>query len=117
MDALLDWGDASHFDPTRNRACRLCGKPTPMRSHTGEPAHKVCAETWNATHPGEARRYTVPTKIRPVQHDAGTWRFHNAGPVTGKRVSALGRAVSTSSPPADVVDIGVEREQRGLFAA
>ncbi|MEV6245241.1 hypothetical protein AB0M38_03425 [Streptomyces sp. NPDC051742] len=116
MDPLLDWGDATHFDPARNRACHLCGRPTPMRSHAGEPAHKVCAEAWNATHPDEARRYTVPTKARPVQHDAGTWRFHNDGPVTDKRLPLLGRVIPTDPPPA-VVDIDVEREQRGLFAA
>ncbi|MFJ3499799.1 hypothetical protein [Streptomyces sp. NPDC090135] len=115
MSPLLDWGDASHFEQARNRACHLCGKPTPMRSHAGEPAHKVCAELWNATHPDEARRYTVPTKARPVQRDVGTWRFHNDGPVTAKRLPNLSRIVAGDSPP--TVDVDVEPGQRGLFAA
>lgn len=86
MDAIpyLNWGDARHFDRFQDRPCCLCGKPTPMRSHADEPVHKVCAEEWNATHPGEARLYTLPDKHRPdrPQHDVGTWRFHNDGPTT-----------------------------------
>ncbi|GAA1923920.1 hypothetical protein [Streptantibioticus ferralitis] len=34
----------------------LCNKPTPMRSHAGEPVHKACAEDWIAANPVEARR-------------------------------------------------------------
>ncbi|MGA5066158.1 hypothetical protein ACPB9E_20755 [Streptomyces exfoliatus] len=85
-----------------------------MRSHTGEPVHKVCAEDWNAAHPGEPRRYTRPGPDRP-QRDVGTWRFHNDGPVTDQRLT-VPAAVATDSPPA-VVDIDVEPGQRGLFAA
>ncbi|MFE7758307.1 hypothetical protein [Streptomyces sp. NPDC057429] len=50
---LLDWRDSSHF--RRDAPCVLCRKPTPLRSHDGEAAHKTCAETWNAAHPGEVR--------------------------------------------------------------
>ncbi|MFB6526283.1 hypothetical protein [Streptomyces sp. NPDC056399] len=115
MTPLLDWGDAQHFDHTRDRPCCLCGKPTPMRSHAGEPVHKVCAENWNAAHPGEPRRYTRPVPDRP-QHDVGTWRFHNDGPITDQRMTVLAPVTTTDSPPA-VVDIDVEPGQRGLFAA
>ncbi|MFJ8351494.1 hypothetical protein ACIQ9J_35105 [Streptomyces sp. NPDC094153] len=52
---LLDWRDGRHFDHRGNRPCVLCGRPTPMRSHYGEPVHKTCAEDWIAAHPTEAR--------------------------------------------------------------
>ncbi|MDX2559331.1 hypothetical protein PV371_06675 [Streptomyces sp. TX20-6-3] len=110
----LDWRDNVHFDHTRDRPCGLCGRPTPMRSHAGEPVHKVCAEDWNAAHPNEPRRYTRPAADRP-QHDVGTWGFHNDGPNTDQRVAAL-TPVPTDSPPA-IVGIDVEPGQRGLFAA
>lgn len=49
---LLVWRDNTHFEvrygEPHQRPCVLCGNPTPMRSHRGEPAHKVCAESWNA---------------------------------------------------------------------
>ncbi|WP_328621462.1 hypothetical protein [Streptomyces sp. NBC_00354] len=77
----LNWGDASHYDRTRDLPCVLCGRPTPLRSHASEPVHKVCAEDWNATSPDQPRRYTLPVKRKP-QHDVGTWRFHNDGPNT-----------------------------------
>ncbi|MFI8186207.1 GGDEF domain-containing protein [Actinacidiphila glaucinigra] len=51
--ALLDWHDACRF--RFDAPCMLCGNLTPLRSHNGEPAHKVCAEAWNAEHPGKAR--------------------------------------------------------------
>ncbi|MFD4237467.1 hypothetical protein [Streptomyces sp. NPDC058542] len=54
-DGLLDWRDAQHFDRWQDRPCALCDQPTPMRSHTGGPVHKSCAETWLAAHPTEAR--------------------------------------------------------------
>ncbi|MGW3491368.1 hypothetical protein [Streptomyces sp. NPDC001054] len=54
--ALLDWRDARHHDARTAYPCTLCGHPTHLRSHTGEPAHKTCAETWIATHYPEARR-------------------------------------------------------------
>ncbi|MCM1948618.1 hypothetical protein NC315_25060 [Streptomyces sp. G2] len=111
MTPLLDWGDARHFDHTGNRPCCLCGKPTPMRTHGGEPVHKVCAEDWNATHPNEARRYTRPAPDRP-QHDAGTWRFHNDGPITDQRLTDLAPEAPTGSRPSPV-----EQGNRGLFAA
>ncbi|MFI0012517.1 hypothetical protein [Streptomyces globisporus] len=52
---LLDWRDASHFDRWQDRPCAPCDQPTPMRSHTGEPAHKSCAEARIAANPTEAR--------------------------------------------------------------
>ncbi|MEW2527557.1 hypothetical protein [Streptomyces sp. NPDC047071] len=33
----------------------LCDQPTPLRSHSGEPVHKACAEDWIAANPVEAR--------------------------------------------------------------
>ncbi|MGC5041066.1 hypothetical protein ACLQ2C_36625 [Streptomyces sp. DT73] len=53
---LLDWGDARHYDHRQLHPCALCTRPTPLRSHAGEPAHKVCAESWLAANPEEARR-------------------------------------------------------------
>ncbi|CCK32919.1 hypothetical protein BN159_p40 (plasmid) [Streptomyces davaonensis JCM 4913] len=53
--ALLDWRDSQHFDRWQDRPCVLCDKPTPMRSHYGEPVHKTCAEEWIAANPVEAR--------------------------------------------------------------
>jgi hypothetical protein len=50
---LLDWRDSSHF--RREAPCVLCQKPTMLHSHDGEPVHKICAEAWNAQHPGKAR--------------------------------------------------------------
>jgi hypothetical protein len=42
----LDWRAATHYDARGDRACVLCGHPTPLRSHKREPVHKVCAENW-----------------------------------------------------------------------
>lgn len=55
--AFLDWRDFKHFDPTGDKPCVLCDKPTPLRSDKGKPVHKVCAENWLDTHPkgGETR--------------------------------------------------------------
>ncbi|MFF4179464.1 hypothetical protein [Streptomyces sp. NPDC001750] len=53
---LLDCRDARHFDRWQDHPCALCGTPTPMRSHSGELAHKTCAENWIAANPTEARR-------------------------------------------------------------
>ncbi|MFI8194700.1 hypothetical protein ACIF8T_39385 [Streptomyces sp. NPDC085946] len=52
---LLDWRDARHFDRWQDLPYVLCQRPTPMRSHHGEPVHKACAETWIAANPTEAR--------------------------------------------------------------
>jgi hypothetical protein len=49
--AFLDWRDAKHFDPTGDKPCVLCDKPTPLRSDKGKPVHKVCAEAWIDAHP------------------------------------------------------------------
>ncbi|WP_030019323.1 hypothetical protein [Streptomyces monomycini] len=53
--ALLDWRDSQHFDRWQDRPCVLCDRPTPLRSHYGEPVHKTCAENWIAANPVEAR--------------------------------------------------------------
>ncbi|MFI1973711.1 hypothetical protein [Streptomyces wedmorensis] len=111
----LDWGDSAHFDHTRDRPCCLCGRPTPMRSHAAEPVHKVCAEAWNAAHPGEPRRHSKPVKDRP-QYDVGTWRFHNDGPVTDVRAPILGHTITTNSLRSATRAIQGP-EQHGLFAA
>jgi hypothetical protein len=70
---LLIWRDAAHFDRFEDLPCALCGRPTPMRSHTQELVHKVCAEQWNHAHP-EAPRYRAGTR------DLGTQRFHDDAP-------------------------------------
>jgi hypothetical protein len=51
--AFLDWRDAKHFDPTGDKPCVLCDKPTPLRSDRGKPVHKVCAEAWIDAHTGK----------------------------------------------------------------
>ncbi|WP_333743627.1 hypothetical protein [Streptomyces ardesiacus] len=57
---LLNWRHYSHFGPPA--PCVLCGTTTPLRSHAKEPVHKVCAEFWNAAHPGEMRFVSDPPK-------------------------------------------------------
>jgi hypothetical protein len=52
--ALLDWRNSLHYQ--RLAPCALCRRPTPLRSHAGEAAHKVCAEQWIAAHFAEALR-------------------------------------------------------------
>ncbi|MFI2345493.1 BTAD domain-containing putative transcriptional regulator [Streptomyces sp. NPDC019443] len=43
--------------------------PSPLRSLAGEPAHKTCAESWNAAHPGEARLVSdAPKRKRDDTH-------------------------------------------------
>ncbi|MFD7942372.1 hypothetical protein [Streptomyces sp. NPDC059744] len=49
--ALLNWSSPKHFDPTGDKPCVLCDKPTPLRSDRGKPVHKVCAEEWIDNHP------------------------------------------------------------------
>ncbi|MCX5169045.1 hypothetical protein OG616_13560 [Streptomyces antibioticus] len=48
--ALLDWRSPEHFDHSGDKPCVLCDKPTPLRSDTGKPVHKVCAEQWIDAH-------------------------------------------------------------------
>ncbi|RPK78197.1 hypothetical protein [Streptomyces sp. ADI98-10] len=62
---LLDWRDASHFDRWQDHPCALCGHPTPMRSHAGEPVHKCCAESWIAANPVEARQGRFASDSQP----------------------------------------------------
>jgi hypothetical protein len=66
----LNWTSSQHYDHNGDCPCTQCGKPTPMRSHDGEPVHKVCAEDWNDRNPNAPRH----------QHDGrdlGTRRFHS----------------------------------------
>ncbi|GAB3127444.1 hypothetical protein GCM10027160_52110 [Streptomyces calidiresistens] len=57
---LLTWRDPRHYDHRGDRPCVLCGRPTPLRSHQGEPAHKACAERWAGDHPGDTRFVSDP---------------------------------------------------------
>ncbi|MFE4998627.1 hypothetical protein ACFRH4_46645 [Streptomyces mirabilis] len=63
--SLLDWRDARHFDRWQDLPCVLCGAPTPMRSHYGEPVHKVCAEDWISANPTEARLGRFASDAKP----------------------------------------------------
>ncbi|MFJ4972722.1 hypothetical protein [Streptomyces sp. NPDC088755] len=62
---LLDWRDSQHYDHWQMRPCALCEQPTPLRSHAGEPAHKVCAESWIAANPTEARLGRFASDVQP----------------------------------------------------
>ncbi|ROQ65274.1 hypothetical protein EDD95_8136 [Streptomyces sp. CEV 2-1] len=62
---LLDWRAGRHYDHWQMRPCALCEQPTPLRSHTGEPAHKVCAGNWVSEHPTEARLGRFASDIQP----------------------------------------------------
>ncbi|MEU0034675.1 hypothetical protein [Streptomyces sp. NPDC006333] len=62
---LLDWRDGRHFDRWQDLPCVLCERPTPMRSHYGEPVHKICAEEWITAHPTEARMGRFASDIQP----------------------------------------------------
>lgn len=70
--SLLDWRDARHFDRRQDCPCALCGKPTPMRSHAGEPVHKTCAETWITANPAEARRGRFASDLQTKRRHANT---------------------------------------------
>ncbi|MGW6398914.1 hypothetical protein [Streptomyces sp. NPDC055134] len=78
---LLNWSSNEHFDHSGDCACSQCGKPTPMRSHNGEPVHKVCAEDWNDSNPNSPRH----------QHegrDLGTSRYHSDQPRRSRKDGA-----------------------------
>ncbi|MCX5346175.1 hypothetical protein [Streptomyces atratus] len=62
---LLDWRDSQHYDHWQQLPCALCEQPTPLRSHSGEPAHKVCAEIWISEHPTEARLGRFASDTQP----------------------------------------------------
>ncbi|MGY1544614.1 hypothetical protein [Streptomyces sp. MN6] len=70
---LLNWTSSQHYDHGGDCPCTQCGKPTPLRSHDGEPVHKVCAEDWNERNPGAPRH-------EHDGHDLGTRRFHSDPP-------------------------------------
>ncbi|PLW72007.1 hypothetical protein C0036_14775 [Streptomyces sp. DJ] len=63
--AYLEWRDSQHFDRWQDCSCVLCGKPTPMRSHAGEPVRKACAEDWIAANPVEARLGRFASDLQP----------------------------------------------------
>ncbi|MFI7352211.1 hypothetical protein ACIBSR_38895 [Streptomyces sp. NPDC049936] len=54
--ALLVWRDGRHYLHDDGAPCVLCRKPAHLRSHAGEPVHKICAEAWLTAHPAEALR-------------------------------------------------------------
>ncbi|MEV7114224.1 hypothetical protein [Streptomyces anulatus] len=62
---LLDWRDSQHFDQWQDQPCALCQQPTPMRSHTKEPVHKACAESWIAANPVDARQGRFASDSQP----------------------------------------------------
>jgi hypothetical protein len=77
--SLLNWRSGHHFDHSDDLpACTQCGITTAMRSHQGEPVHKVCAEGWNEANPA-APRYTHQGR------DLGTERFHSDPPTKHRK--------------------------------
>lgn len=60
---LLDWRDSQHYDHWQMRPCGE--QPTPLRSHAGEPSHKLCAESWIAANPTEARLGRFASDVQP----------------------------------------------------
>ena len=58
----LDWHEAHHY--TGGGRCVLCRCNTVLQSHSGEKVCKVCAEAWNAEHPGETRFVSDPPRSR-----------------------------------------------------
>ncbi|MDQ1033624.1 hypothetical protein QFZ75_000040 [Streptomyces sp. V3I8] len=67
---LLDWRDARHFERWQDLPCVLCGRDTPMRSHHGEPVHKVCAENWITADPVKARQGRFASDVQPKRGKA-----------------------------------------------
>ncbi|MEU8952453.1 hypothetical protein [Streptomyces sp. NPDC048489] len=65
LGQLLDWRAGRHFDRWQDLPCVLCEKPTPMRSHYGEPVHKTCAETWISANPRVARMGRFASDLQP----------------------------------------------------
>ncbi|MER7171733.1 hypothetical protein [Streptomyces mesophilus] len=70
---LLNWNSGQHYDHTEDCACTQCGKPTPLRAHSGEPVHKICAEDWND------HNLNAPRHLHE-ERDLGTTRFHSDQP-------------------------------------
>ncbi|MCQ9134585.1 hypothetical protein KMS84_27910 [Streptomyces sp. IBSBF 2807] len=68
---LLVWRDSQHFDRWQDLDCELCGRPTPMRSHSGEPVHKACAEDWITANPVEARLGRFASDLAPKPKSEG----------------------------------------------
>lgn len=62
---LLDWRDSQHYNHWQMRPCALCEQPTPLRSHSGEPSHKMCAENWLAANPTKARLGRFASDTQP----------------------------------------------------
>ncbi|MEX3102269.1 MULTISPECIES: hypothetical protein [unclassified Streptomyces] len=77
---LLDWKSSQHYDP-QAKPCTECTATTPLRSHAGEPVHKVCAEDWNDRNPNAPR-------FEHDGHDLGTTRFHSDPPRKSRKEGA-----------------------------
>ncbi|MFF3503360.1 hypothetical protein [Streptomyces sp. NPDC003247] len=54
----------------------LCTRPTPMRSHHGEPVHKSCAEDWITADPVEARLGRFASGTKPKGQGQGEGDDH-----------------------------------------
>ena len=78
--ALLNWNSGEHYD-SKVKSCTQCGGGTPLRSHTGEAVHKVCAETWNENNP------TAP-RFEHEGRDLGTTQFHSDLPRQSRKEGA-----------------------------
>ncbi|MCL3998155.1 hypothetical protein [Streptomyces lavenduligriseus] len=68
---FLVWRDGQHFDHWQDLPCTLCGQLTPMRSHSGEPVHKACAEGRLAASPVEARLGRFASDLAPKPKGQG----------------------------------------------
>ncbi|MFD8338939.1 hypothetical protein ACFV42_40790 [Streptomyces solisilvae] len=79
MSNLLNWRSGDHFDHSGAQPCVCCKVTTPLRSHAGEPVHKVCAEDWNDRNPQAPRVYANDADPS-TRHDLGTTRFHSDQP-------------------------------------
>ncbi|MFF2465317.1 hypothetical protein [Streptomyces mirabilis] len=75
---LLGWRDSRHFDDSGDKPCTQCRTTTPVRSHAGEPVHKVCAEDWNDRNPDAPRVRAISDK--GTAYELGTERYHSDPP-------------------------------------
>ncbi|MFD9880099.1 hypothetical protein ACFWZT_01375 [Streptomyces alboflavus] len=68
---LLNWNSGQHYDHGDACPCTQCGKPTPLRAHSGEPVHNPTAPR----HHHEGR-------------DLGTRRYHSDPPKKNRKDGA-----------------------------
>ncbi|MDI3387047.1 hypothetical protein QIS99_12685 [Streptomyces sp. B-S-A8] len=78
---LLNWNSSQHYESDA-KPCTQCDTTTPLRSHAGEPVHKVCAEDWNDRNPNAAR------VIHDDGQDLGTTRYHSDRPRKSRKEGA-----------------------------